>query len=192
MLSAHAHLGPVQGVELRRCSARRRAGVRRQFFSVHEDSPAGWVPLQGFGVSGVRMSSTLHGAVLATQCSAPAGPVWRKSPPRHESACAMRMRVAGGKRIRRQGPPDYAATGPHQAGRSLRPNPEGRTRCPPSAGDRHNALPSSERGRCGNRSRRTRGSRSMATGTLPTYFISHGGGPWPWMKDQMGGMYDRL
>ena len=28
--------------------------------------------------------------------------------------------------------------------------------------------------------------------TLPTYFISHGGGPWPWMKEQMGGVYDRL
>jgi aromatic ring-opening dioxygenase catalytic subunit (LigB family) len=27
---------------------------------------------------------------------------------------------------------------------------------------------------------------------LPTYFISHGGGPWPWMKEQMGGVYDRL
>jgi aromatic ring-opening dioxygenase catalytic subunit (LigB family) len=23
--------------------------------------------------------------------------------------------------------------------------------------------------------------------TLPTYFISHGGGPWPWMKEQAGG-----
>ncbi|WP_210542061.1 class III extradiol ring-cleavage dioxygenase [Rhodoferax sp. PAMC 29310] len=23
--------------------------------------------------------------------------------------------------------------------------------------------------------------------TLPTYFISHGGGPWPWMQDQAGG-----
>lgn len=32
----------------------------------------------------------------------------------------------------------------------------------------------------------------MTTRTLPTYFISHGGGPWPWMKDQMGGTYDRL
>ena len=31
----------------------------------------------------------------------------------------------------------------------------------------------------------------MAT-RLPTYFISHGGGPWPWMKEQMGGVYDRL
>lgn len=28
--------------------------------------------------------------------------------------------------------------------------------------------------------------------SLPTYFISHGGGPWPWMKDQMNGNYDRL
>ena len=32
----------------------------------------------------------------------------------------------------------------------------------------------------------------MATHTLPTYFISHGGGPWPWMKEQMRGAYDRL
>lgn len=28
--------------------------------------------------------------------------------------------------------------------------------------------------------------------TLPTYFISHGGGPWPWMKKEMGHTYDRL
>jgi aromatic ring-opening dioxygenase catalytic subunit (LigB family) len=28
--------------------------------------------------------------------------------------------------------------------------------------------------------------------SLPTYFISHGGGPWPWMKEQMNGNYDRL
>jgi aromatic ring-opening dioxygenase catalytic subunit (LigB family) len=27
---------------------------------------------------------------------------------------------------------------------------------------------------------------------LPTYFISHGGGPWPWLKDEMPGVYDRL
>ena len=27
---------------------------------------------------------------------------------------------------------------------------------------------------------------------LPTYFISHGGGPWPWMKEQLGGAYDQL
>jgi aromatic ring-opening dioxygenase catalytic subunit (LigB family) len=30
------------------------------------------------------------------------------------------------------------------------------------------------------------------TSSLPTYFISHGGGPWPWMKDLTGGAYDRL
>jgi len=30
------------------------------------------------------------------------------------------------------------------------------------------------------------------TRTLPTYFISHGGGPWPWMKDQTNGAYDAL
>lgn len=27
---------------------------------------------------------------------------------------------------------------------------------------------------------------------LPTYFVSHGGGPWPWMREQTGGRYDRL
>lgn len=32
----------------------------------------------------------------------------------------------------------------------------------------------------------------MAPSRLPTYFISHGGGPWPYMKAQTGGMYDRL
>ncbi|RYF68305.1 MAG: dioxygenase, partial [Comamonadaceae bacterium] len=30
------------------------------------------------------------------------------------------------------------------------------------------------------------------TGRLPTYFISHGGGPWPWMKAQSGPSYARL
>lgn len=28
--------------------------------------------------------------------------------------------------------------------------------------------------------------------TLPSYFISHGGGPWPWMKDTSGSAYDKL
>lgn len=32
----------------------------------------------------------------------------------------------------------------------------------------------------------------MPTTKLPTYFISHGGGPWPWMKREMPGMYDKL
>lgn len=27
---------------------------------------------------------------------------------------------------------------------------------------------------------------------LPSYFVSHGGGPWPFMKDQYGTTYDRL
>lgn len=27
---------------------------------------------------------------------------------------------------------------------------------------------------------------------LPTYFVSHGGGPWPWMKDQYGPTYAKL
>lgn len=32
----------------------------------------------------------------------------------------------------------------------------------------------------------------MPNTPLPVYFISHGGGPWPWMKAQTGGAYDRL
>jgi aromatic ring-opening dioxygenase catalytic subunit (LigB family) len=32
----------------------------------------------------------------------------------------------------------------------------------------------------------------MTTNTLPTYFVSHGGGPWNYMKDQLGQMYDQL
>ena len=31
-----------------------------------------------------------------------------------------------------------------------------------------------------------------ASNRLPTYFISHGGGPWPWMKKEMGPTYDQL
>lgn len=27
---------------------------------------------------------------------------------------------------------------------------------------------------------------------LPTYFVSHGGGPWPYMKEQLGGKFDKL
>lgn len=27
---------------------------------------------------------------------------------------------------------------------------------------------------------------------LPTYFLSHGGGPWPWMKEGMPGVFDQL
>lgn len=27
---------------------------------------------------------------------------------------------------------------------------------------------------------------------LPTYFVSHGGGPWPWMREQTGTAYDKL
>ena len=32
----------------------------------------------------------------------------------------------------------------------------------------------------------------MTLEQLPTYFISHGGGPWPYMMEQSKGMYDRL
>lgn len=35
-------------------------------------------------------------------------------------------------------------------------------------------------------------TRVMPMTRLPTYFISHGGGPWPYMKEQSGTMYDRL
>ncbi|WP_076997632.1 class III extradiol ring-cleavage dioxygenase [Variovorax sp. KK3] len=32
----------------------------------------------------------------------------------------------------------------------------------------------------------------MTSRTLPVYFISHGGGPWPWMKEQSGRNYAKL
>lgn len=32
----------------------------------------------------------------------------------------------------------------------------------------------------------------MTTTRLPTYFLSHGGGPWPWLKQQTGDIYDQL
>lgn len=32
----------------------------------------------------------------------------------------------------------------------------------------------------------------MATAPLPTWFISHGGGPWPWIKDLMPGNWEPL
>ncbi|WP_295994838.1 class III extradiol ring-cleavage dioxygenase [Rugamonas sp.] len=32
----------------------------------------------------------------------------------------------------------------------------------------------------------------MSSTTLPTYFLSHGGGPWPWMRASTGGGYDAL
>ena len=35
-------------------------------------------------------------------------------------------------------------------------------------------------------------TRHSAAPRLPTYFISHGGGPWPWMKKEMGDAYARL
>lgn len=33
---------------------------------------------------------------------------------------------------------------------------------------------------------------STTNSRLPTYFISHGGGPWPWMKAEMGDTYAKL
>lgn len=30
------------------------------------------------------------------------------------------------------------------------------------------------------------------TARLPTYYLSHGGGPWPWLKPQFGTTFDRL
>jgi len=32
----------------------------------------------------------------------------------------------------------------------------------------------------------------MTLARMPTYFLSHGGGPWPWLKDLRPGMYDQL
>ena len=35
-------------------------------------------------------------------------------------------------------------------------------------------------------------NRNESGHILPTYFISHGGGPWPWLKKEMPGVYDKL
>jgi aromatic ring-opening dioxygenase catalytic subunit (LigB family) len=32
----------------------------------------------------------------------------------------------------------------------------------------------------------------MTQARLPTYFLSHGGGPWPWLKAERGSMFDQL
>lgn len=32
----------------------------------------------------------------------------------------------------------------------------------------------------------------MANQRMPVFFLSHGGGPWPYMKDQLNGKYDQL
>jgi len=32
----------------------------------------------------------------------------------------------------------------------------------------------------------------MTQTRIPTYFLSHGGGPWPWLKAERGAMYDQL
>jgi aromatic ring-opening dioxygenase catalytic subunit (LigB family) len=32
----------------------------------------------------------------------------------------------------------------------------------------------------------------MTQARLPTYFLSHGGGPWPWLKAERGSTYDQL
>jgi aromatic ring-opening dioxygenase catalytic subunit (LigB family) len=32
----------------------------------------------------------------------------------------------------------------------------------------------------------------MTKAQLPTYFLSHGGGPWPWLKAERGSVYDQL
>jgi aromatic ring-opening dioxygenase catalytic subunit (LigB family) len=32
----------------------------------------------------------------------------------------------------------------------------------------------------------------MSSARLPTYFVSHGGGPWPYMKDELGSVFDEL
>ncbi len=36
------------------------------------------------------------------------------------------------------------------------------------------------------------GANGKGMTRLPTYFISHGGGPWPWLTAEMPGVYDRL
>lgn len=38
----------------------------------------------------------------------------------------------------------------------------------------------------------TQGNAMPQVSRQPTYFLSHGGGPWPWMRDQTGGIYDVL
>jgi aromatic ring-opening dioxygenase catalytic subunit (LigB family) len=35
-------------------------------------------------------------------------------------------------------------------------------------------------------------SASTTATRMPTYFISHGGGPWPWLMDQMPGVWNKL
>jgi len=35
-------------------------------------------------------------------------------------------------------------------------------------------------------------NRTESKISLPTYFISHGGGPWPWLRKEMPGVYDKL
>lgn len=32
----------------------------------------------------------------------------------------------------------------------------------------------------------------MSASRLPAYFLSHGGGPWPWMKREAGPVFDQL
>ncbi len=41
-------------------------------------------------------------------------------------------------------------------------------------------------------SRRSTISEIMSNSTLPTYFISHGGGPWPWMEGDFRRNFDQL
>jgi aromatic ring-opening dioxygenase catalytic subunit (LigB family) len=36
------------------------------------------------------------------------------------------------------------------------------------------------------------GTEMIPQARLPTYFLSHGGGPWPWLKAERGAMYDQL
>ncbi len=36
------------------------------------------------------------------------------------------------------------------------------------------------------------GEAHVPSTRLPTYYISHGGGPWPWLMDQMPGVWDGL
>lgn len=44
----------------------------------------------------------------------------------------------------------------------------------------------------GNEVTKVTNTRAASGLILPTYFISHGGGPWPWLRAEMPGVYDRL
>jgi hypothetical protein len=65
----------------------------------------------------------------------------------------------------------------------------GRQCCADAGGTRRAQARSAPR-----RSRRSGAGQgtSLSPLTLPTYFISHGGGPWPWIKGELNGACDKL